>query len=122
MSKAPVTKDLTVLTDAEQLWFYRRAVLKKNQYEAAILFNVGHNQYCDMELGRRHTKLKIIERFQWNANKHPVWKLRLARRRSHMSLKQVAKRLGVSHVKILTMEKVADGRLLRFWQYMGFKF
>ncbi len=116
-----ISKDLSVLTEAERLWLTRTFGQGVSQDVAAPGAGLSHNRYVAMELGR--LPLTPVLKGQLSARKPALGqRLRLARRRSGRQLRALATAVGVSHVTFLKLERRADLRLVRFWESNGFRF
>lgn len=99
------------LTPAERLWLWRR---QKGfaQTAAASQLKYGRTSYARMEQGRA-----LVKALRWLPLRPMTTRvrLRLARRRSGLTMAEVARRLGVSHVTAYKMERLGSAALSAFY-------
>jgi len=110
-------RDLTHRTPAEELWLWRRAKGFTGP-EAAGRLGVGRTYLWRAESGsaalrRAPRPLRCIPL--------PLL-LRLARRRSGLGLRGVARAAGVSHQTLLVQEAEGRDELVEWWRRRGFTF
>lgn len=108
--------DLRRLTPAERLWLWRR-LAGLTQAAAAGRLRVPLRSYQRAEAG--NTGCIAPPRAP---RPSPGDLCALARRRSGLSLREAARRLGVSHVTLLAREGRGDQQLVLAWESLGFRF
>lgn len=110
-----VNKDLRTRTQGEELWLARRA-LGRTQAAQARALGVSRGRLSLLELDAAQGGPRV--RFEPSL---PLL-LALARRRSRLGLRGVARAAGVSHRTLLKWEARADPKLVEFWVGRGFTF
>lgn len=113
--------DLTKRTPGESLWLWRRAH-HLSATEAAQNLGLGRTSLWGVERGSSvvHRRLPKVRR--------PALPLllRLARRRSGMSLERVARGVGCSRTTLLKWEAggslAGAARVRGFWEHKGYRF
>lgn len=139
------TSDLSRLTPGERLWLWRKSESSKsksrrgvsvnspaessssvprNQLEAASSLGLDTAAYWAAENDRLDPEK--VEEILRSVEEPPytlVAALRVARRRSHLSLTQVANAAGVgSKPTFYKLEGAGDSRVTEFWKSQGFMF
>jgi len=110
-----LNKDLTKRTPGEELWLWRQA-LGYSGIKAADYMGIGRNRYWSMEADR------IDAAFKYRGDATVELLFKLARRRTGWGLRETARRVGVSHVTLLTWERMGDQTLMDWWVSRGFTF
>jgi hypothetical protein len=118
-----ISKDLRKLTQGEKLWLWRRSHAwgggsrGLTQFQAAVCWKMPVKRYWECE----------TDRVTWVGGKFScspkVGDLcALARRRSGLTLRKVARLLHISHVTVLAWEKYNEIKLVQGWKRMGWRF
>lgn len=114
-----MNKDLTRRTPAEELWLSRRAIGRTQAGQAAWL-GVSRST---LQAAERNGPVPCLTGL-WRPIQAPGANLllALARRRSGLGLRGVARAVGVCHVTVFNWESNGDQRLIDFWARRGFRF
>jgi predicted DNA-binding transcriptional regulator AlpA len=141
-----ISFDLGRLTPGERLWLWRRsgvsgaqtrrgvavdgrnsnstAIVARSQLEAAVEVGLDASAYwaAENDMSPAERVLEILARL-----KEPAYELadacRLARRRSPLTLPEVAVAIGVgSRPTFYKLEAAGDRRVVKFWRDRGFRF
>lgn len=115
-------RDLTTLTHGELLWLERQT-LGLTQGEMAARERMARNLYGREERDMSPTKAGLVS-CHWKGRR-PLSRtllFRLARRRSELTLSEVASRNAVSKMTILKWERQGCDKLFQFWKRRGFTF
>jgi len=112
-------KDLTDQTFGEQLWLWRRREGIK-QVHAAARFGLGRTSYWLRETDQIEFELPRWWRYGVEPSVGDL--CALARRRTGLSLRRTAARMGISHVILLRREAASHPDLRAFWEGRGFRF
>jgi hypothetical protein len=132
-----INKDLSQLSLAEELWLWRVRQPAKprpnstyhretmTRGEAAKALGMSLERYKNLEAGRRiNIALDELPKlaFLRAARSHISLQeqLFLARRRSGLYIREIAKQFGLSHTRMLAHEDMASPRLIDFWESKGF--
>ena len=124
--------DLHQLTRGEQYWLWRHR-LEWTQPAAAAYLGCSYSAYNRAEhekgnrlfqdslplfrLGKRvHFDLKILDLIVPST----IENIRLCRRRSGLSMTEIANRCKISRVTLLAAERRCDPKIIAFWQEFGF--
>lgn len=111
-----LNKDLSTASPGERLWLVRQNA-GMTQREAADRHGCCLSIYQRYEQDKREPEYLVVP-----PPLHIGLLCALARRRSGLTLNQVAEALGVSKVTVLTMERAGDSRLVNFWRRKKFLF
>lgn len=115
--------NLKKLTAGESLWLWRTRQ-GWSQKAAARYLRLSRIPLVQMELDRRDLLPMSVLGTAMSGSTHiSVGEMcRLARRRSGVDLRRVAKRAGVSHMTVLKWERTCNPRLRTYWRGRGFTF
>jgi len=132
-----MNKDLSRLSQAEELWLWRTrqpvplrpdGARRRNEMtmrEAAKYLGLSRERYQHLEQGRRvNISIDELPSLAFLRMPRPELSLReqlvLARRRSGLYIRQIMAELGLSHQTILARESNASRRLIDYWIGKGF--
>lgn len=113
----------TRMTDGERLWVWRKFRTGLSRPQLMEQLNFGRSRVSEMENDRYPVWIRLEDgavvplriRMTAASLKLPE-RLALARRRSGLSLREVARLYGVSHVTLLKLERAGSVDLLNWWK------
>jgi len=107
--------NLNKLSSGEVLWVERK-LIGLNQGDRAVRMGLTRNDYGRLERDYHDNGRSFRKPLP------PALLLRLARRRSGLSLAEVAEMNKVSRVTLLKWERIEKDKLKNFWERRGFTF
>lgn len=113
--------DLGRLTAGERLWLARKAA-GLTQVKAAKRAGVGENAYAGAEKDLNAAVRGPVPGIPAVRRPTMAQMLALARRRSGLGLRGLAKAGSVTKVTVLAWERAGRPELVRFWEKRGFTF
>lgn len=114
--------NLRSVTTAEALWIWRRRA-ELTQRQAANQLGIPFKTYWNIEAGRMEYTLPPDIYQQRNFLSEDE-RCAIARRRCQFffTIRELAKRFGISHVTLIAWERDGDPRLMKAWKAEGFRF